>query len=79
MPGPTTDLKNYMSEAERLARLQAQEMTSSGTRTGGSQLASHLDADHSSDLLSGARGSGNGNYQMKSWQKATKWSSQSEV
>lgn len=79
VPGPTADLKNYISEAERLARLQAQEMTSSGTRTGGSQLPSHLDADHSLNLLSGVKGSGNGNYQSKSWQKASKWSSQSEV
>lgn len=81
VPGPTADLKSYMSEAERLARLQAHEMTSAGTRTGGGQLATHLDSDHSSDLLGhGAAGAGgHGNYQSKSWQKSSKWSSQSEV
>lgn len=67
-----------MSEAERLAKLQAQGMSIGGTRAGGSQYGS---ANLESGLggYSGLSGVGNAGYKTKSWEKASKWSSQSEV
>lgn len=70
--GASSNLNQYMSESERLARLQAQNIqssssykASSATDFGGAQLAA----------VPVSTGGGH----TKSWEKSSKWASQSEV
>lgn len=66
-------MHNYIAESERLAKAQAQDIGYGGVRSGGSQLAD-LSAGYGSN--SGLSGGG---FKTKSWERASKWSSQSEV
>lgn len=85
----SSGLSNYMQEAERLAKMQVQGMNVGGTRTGGSQYGSGFDNGviggiggfgGTAALTAGAGGAGGAaGYKTKSWEKASKWSSQSEV
>lgn len=71
-----------MQEAERLAKLQVQGLNVGGTRTGGSQLTANLESTNAVGGLGGLNtfgGAGSGGYKSKSWEKSSKWSSQSEV
>lgn len=81
--GSSSGLNTYMTEAERLAKMQAQSMSVGGIRTGGSQYGTQYD---NAQVLGGigsnaalTAGAGNSGYKTKSWEKASKWSSQSEV
>uniref|UniRef100_A0A1A9WHH3 Uncharacterized protein n=1 Tax=Glossina brevipalpis TaxID=37001 RepID=A0A1A9WHH3_9MUSC len=75
-------LHNYMQEAERLAKLQVQGLKVGGTRTGGSQLGANLESTNAVGGIGGLNtfgGAGSGGYKTKSWEKSSKWSSQSEL
>lgn len=72
----SSGLHHYIAESERLAKAQAQDIGYGGVRAGGSQLAD-LSAGYGSNA--GLSGGSAGGFKTKSWEKASKWSSQSEV
>lgn len=66
----STNLGHYMSESERLARLQAQNIQGQS----GYKAASTVDFGNANLIAEPSAGS-----RTKSWEKSSKWSSQSEV
>lgn len=65
----SSNLGTYMSESERMARIQAQNLQGSA----GYRASSALDLGNAHLTNAGAGG------QTKSWEKSTKWSSNTEV
>lgn len=86
-------LSSYMSEAERLAKLQAQSVQGSGTYSGSSLVDSELSAQHGNSAAgisndnalqessgaAGSGGAGNGYVRTKSWENNSKWASGTQV
>ncbi|KAJ6646958.1 hypothetical protein Bhyg_02175 [Pseudolycoriella hygida] len=74
----SSDLSQYMSESERLAREQARNVQSSGTYSGSALVGS---SSQDINLTGGASGSGglsggSGGYtKVKSWENSSKWAS----
>lgn len=83
----SSGLHQYMSEAERLAKAQASGVSvNSGYRTGAiinpefqSGFNAGADSFGTGSVTAGGYGGSNAGYKAKSWEKASKWSSQSEV
>lgn len=80
----SNDLSQYMSESERLAREQSQNVQGTGTYHGSALVDS---AAHDANLAGGVSGSGglsggngNGAYtKTKSWENSSKWASGTQV
>lgn len=84
--GASSEMQQTLSQAEQLAKLQAQSLNYGGTSTGASQIGALSTSSGAgfgglgagANYESGYNGLGSG-YKTKSWEKASKWSSQSEV
>lgn len=77
----SSDLSQYMSESERLAREQAQNVQGSGTYSGSALVDSSSRDANLAGGVSGSGGlSGSGGFtKVKAWENSSKWASGTQV